>query len=69
MESTNITRKEFMSFFRNDDQLNTLSNDDRVEIFAQILSGESDFTKKLLDDILIDYSVSHLKILNINGKK
>ena len=59
-----------MSFFRNDEQLNTLTNDDRVEIFSQILSGSSDFSKVLLEDVLADYSVSHLEIIeNNNGKK
>lgn len=67
MEKANITREDFMSFFRNEEQLNTLSNDDRVEIFTQILSGGSDFSKELLDAILSDYSVSHLEISDKNN--
>lgn len=59
-----MTRDDFMSFFRNDEQLNTLSNDDRVEIFAQILSGGSDLTKEFLEDILADYSVTHIEIID-----
>lgn len=58
-----ITKDDFMLFFRNDEDLNTLSNDDRIEIFAQILSGGSDFSKELLDNILSDYSVSNLEII------
>ena len=62
-----LTRDDFMAFFRNDEQLNTLSTDDRIEIFGTILSGESDFTKDLLDEILADYSVGNLEIKeNIN---
>lgn len=64
-----MTRNDFMSFFRNDDQLNTLSADDRIEIFSQILTGNSDFTKKLLDNILSDYSVGHLEIIDHNDEK
>jgi len=67
MKKTKITREEFMSFFRNDEQLNTLTNDDRIEIFAQIISGSSDFTKELLEKILADYSVSHLEIIDKNN--
>lgn len=70
MNNIEITRNEFMSFFRNDEQLNTLSNDDRIEIFTQIIFGGSDFTKELLDEILEDYSVTHLEITDkSNGKK
>lgn len=67
MKETEITREEFMSFFRNDEQLNTLSNDDRIEIFSQIISGKTDFTKELLEEILADYSVSHLEIIDKNN--
>ncbi len=64
-----MTRNEFMSFFRNDDQFNTLSADDRIEIFSQVLTGSSDFTKKLLDSILSDYSVGHLEIIDHSNEK
>ncbi|MCA6438276.1 MAG: hypothetical protein IM600_07725 [Bacteroidetes bacterium] len=63
-----ITREDFMRFFRDDEKLNELSVDDRIEIFSTILSGSSDFTKKLLDEILFDYSVPNLEIID-NGKK
>ncbi len=65
-----ITRDDFMSFFREDEQLNTLSVEDRIEIFSQILLGNSDFTKELLDNVLTDYCVSDLEIINKdNGKR
>jgi len=64
------TRDDFMSFFRNDEQLNTLSNDDRIEVFSQILSGSYDFSEELFQEILTDYSISHLEIIDKNnGKK
>lgn len=63
-----ITREDFMNFFRDDEKLNELSVDDRIEVFCTILSGSSDFTKKLLDEILFDYSVPNLEIID-NGKK
>lgn len=47
-----------MDFFRDDDQLNSLSADDRLEIFQQVLTGSSDISKALLDDLLRDYCVS-----------
>jgi len=64
MIENKIKRKDFMSFFRDDEQLNTLSNDDRIEVFSHILSGSSDFTKELLEKVLSDYSVSKLIIID-----
>lgn len=70
MQNKHLTRADFMQFFRDDECLNLLTTDDRVELFAHILSGSSDLTKNLLDEILNDYSVSHLKIIETsNGKK
>ena len=61
-----MTREDFMAFFRNEEKVNLLSNDDRHEIFSTILSGSSDFTKELLDEILSDYCVSDLIIIEQN---
>ncbi len=54
-----------MNFFRDDEKLHLLTVDDRIEILSQILLGESDFTKELLEEIFSDYGVSHLKILEV----
>lgn len=59
-----ITRNDFMFFFRNTELLNTLSESDRIEVFSTILSGSSDFTKELLDSIFKDYCVSNLEIID-----
>jgi len=65
-----IAREDFMKFFRDDEKLNELSVDDREEIFRTVLVGNSDFTKDLLDEVLSDYSVSNLEIIEIeNGEK
>ena len=65
-----ISREDFMKFFRDNDKLNELTVDDRVEIFSYILLGTSDFTKNLLDEILSDYNVQNLEIVEIkNGKE
>lgn len=63
-----ITREDFMVFFRDDEKLNELTADDRVEIFCSALIGSSDLTKELLDYILLDYGVSNLEIID-HGKK
>ena len=64
MISTNqITRDEFMAFFRNEESINTLSPDDRIEVFSTILLGNSDFKKKLFNEIFSDYCVDHLEII------
>ncbi len=44
-----------MNFFRDDEALATLSTDDRVEVFLQILPGDSDITTELLERLLRDY--------------
>lgn len=56
-------REEFMAFFRNDEKLDLLTPEDRVEIFSQILLGDSDFSKELFDELFNDYSISHLQII------
>lgn len=43
-----MDRQDFMSFFRDTEKLNTLSTDDRIEVFSSILSGSSDITTELL---------------------
>jgi 5-methylcytosine-specific restriction enzyme B len=60
-----ITREEFMKFFRDTEKLNELTPDDRVEIFRTVLLGSSDFSKELLNEILGDYSVDNLEVVEI----
>lgn len=68
--TSRITRDEFINFFRDDECLNELSVDDRIEVFSTILLGSSDFNKKLFDDIFSDYGISHLEIIELkNGKR
>lgn len=62
-----INRDEFMHFFRDDEKLNELTPDDRIEIFRTILIGKSDFTKDLLENVLSDYSVSNLRVTTIEN--
>jgi len=65
-----ISREDFMKFFRDDEKLNELSVDDRVEIFRTILVGSSDLTKDLLNEILGDYCVDNLEVIEIkNGER
>jgi hypothetical protein len=65
-----ISREDFMKFYRDDEKLNELTADDRVEIFKTILVGSSDLTKVLLNEILGDYCVDNLEVIEIeNGEK
>jgi putative ubiquitin-RnfH superfamily antitoxin RatB of RatAB toxin-antitoxin module len=65
-----ISREDFMKFFRDDEKLNELKVDDRVEIFRTILVGSSDLTKDLLNEVLGDYCVDNLEVIETeNGKK
>lgn len=60
-----ISRDDFMMYFRNNEKLNELSVDDRIEIFTTILLGSSDFKKKLFDDIFSDYCVTNLEVIEL----
>lgn len=60
-----FNRHDFMNFFRNDDKLNELSTDDRIEIFQTIQAGRSDITKDLLNNMLADYNVGHLQVVEV----
>ncbi len=60
-----INREDFMNFFRNDEKLNTLSNDDKIEVFLQILQGSSDITMEILNELICDYQVHNVKISQI----
>ena len=62
-----ISREDFMKFFRDTEKLNELTPDDRVEIFRTILLGSSDITMDLLNEILGDYSVDNLEVIEINN--
>jgi hypothetical protein len=71
MENYNqLSREDFMHFFRDTEKLDELTPDDRIEIFRTILLGSSDFSIELINEILVDYAVDHLEVLEIsNGKK
>ena len=67
INTTEFDREDFMSFFRNDDKLSELSADDRIEVFMTILTGSSDLTKELLEDVLGDYGVGYLQVVEVDS--
>lgn len=64
-----ITREEMMIFFRDNEKLNDLTPDDRFEIFRTILLGSSDFSKKLIDEMLSDYNIDNISVIEDNVDK
>ena len=64
-----ITREQFMEFFRNDDLINTLSTDDRIEVFSSILAGSSVFKLELFEQLFADYEVNHLTVVQVEKHK
>lgn len=58
-------RNNIMDLFRSDELLNQLSVDDRREVFLGILSGRDDITAELLNQLLQDYDVGHLQVLEV----
>jgi len=61
----NMTREDFMNFFRDDEKLSTLSVEDKIEIFVQILPSGSDITEELLNELILNYQVSNLKVSQV----
>lgn len=59
-----MTREDFMEFWRSDDMPELLTADDRMEIFASAPVGASDISKETLDEIISDYGVEHLKVVD-----
>jgi hypothetical protein len=62
-----LTKDNFMEFFRDNEKLNLLSADDRIEVFSTILIGSSDFKKKLFDDIFTDYGIFNLEVMEVGN--
>lgn len=60
-----ITREEFMEFFRSDAYSELLTPDDKCEIFVGCLAGSSDVTKEIFDEVLSNYGVSNLEVIEI----
>ncbi len=58
-----MIREDFIAFFRDDEKLETLTTDDRIEVFLGILSSGSDITKNLVDRLLSDYGVDTLEVV------
>ncbi len=64
MDST-MTRDDFMAFFRDDERLNTLNVDDRIEVFSTILVGSTDITEARLKALVRDYCVEGVDVIEI----
>ena len=60
-----LFRNIFMELFRDDCALNGMSTDDRLEVFCSILQGAGDITAELLNEILDNYGVENLKVIEI----
>ncbi|MEY2220254.1 hypothetical protein AB7971_17985 [Acinetobacter baumannii] len=57
-----MDREHFMDFFRNDEKLEQLTPDDRIEIFLNVLLGSSDIDVKLLNQLLNNYDIRNIVI-------
>lgn len=68
MDEPTPTPESFMQYFR-DNEIVNLSEEDRLEIFMGILPGSSDITAKLLNDLISDYSVEYLQVIDFSGRK
>jgi hypothetical protein len=67
-EVLEISREDFMSFWRSDRLSDVLTADDRMEIFASAPVGATDITKEVLDKILGSFGVENLRITDTSAK-
>lgn len=58
-----MNRADFMEFFRDDDFHSKMSTDDCIEVFLGVLKGNSDITVELLNELISDYSVENLEVI------
>lgn len=63
-----MTRNDFLDFFGNDEQLNQLSADDRIELFLSIMKDGDDITKELLNEVISDYNAD-IEIVDLHDAK
>lgn len=61
-----ITREEFMEFFRSKDFHSKVTPDDCVEIFRTVLTGSSDITTTLINEVIKDYNVEDVVAIDKN---
>lgn len=61
---TQITREQFMEYFRSDRFNEEMSADDCLEIFKQSMKGIRDFTVGVINDVLGDYNVGNIVVFD-----
>lgn len=54
-DTPQITRQQFLDYFRSDEYNEQMSTDDCLEVFATSIKGSSDLTAELFNEILSDY--------------
>jgi hypothetical protein len=59
----NISREDFMSFFRDSNKIEMLSDEDKTEIASQLLMKDRNFFVKLLNNINGGYYASINQII------
>lgn len=57
------TRDQFMAFFRDNNSICLLTNDDKAEIAAQILADDAVINHQLLQEVLSEYNLMGHKIV------
>lgn len=60
--NNDLDRDLFMNFFRNTNQYNQLTPDDKAEIFVSALHGSSDVTVEIFEEVLENYNVHTITV-------
>ena len=62
------TRDQFMAFFRDNNSISMLTNDDKAEIAAQILAEDAVINNQRLQQVLSEFNLSvHQVVMDQNS--
>jgi hypothetical protein len=61
--NSEFNSNDFMDFFWDDEKINTVSENDKIDIFLNILNGSEDITLELLQKLLNNYSIDNIEII------
>lgn len=59
-----ITKEQFMAYYRSERYSEELSVDDRIEVFLMALTGSADITAERLIDLCSEYDVDFDKLVD-----
>ena len=60
-----VSKNEFLEFFNSDDFYENFNDSELKDIFLTVLRGSLDITPQLLNELITDYNVDNIKIVQV----